>query len=215
MKPKVQSSTLGHVGAGRPVTKSREAGAFRVRVGRVLRQMREARGQRVETLSDAIGACLSSVRRIESGDSLNPKVVEAYEEEFDDQVLVFLGSDHPSDCAASVRRLKVLERQILEYQQELKRTQIENGKLHGLLRRWKRILVYYKLWHLALPKGQTLPVQVPPRAMPSIGEPSVSETAPEVGPDDPEASPPEPFEGIGTEFRDDGDDDDRFAREED
>jgi hypothetical protein len=132
---------------------------FRARLGRVMTQMREHRNVSIKKAAVAIESDYTPVYRAEKGLTSSPRLVELYEEAFEDKVLIFLASDHPKDCAASTKKLASMERMISDLTRELEKVKLENGKLHGLLRRWKRILVHYNLFHLAMPAGGLNAVQ--------------------------------------------------------
>jgi hypothetical protein len=140
-------------------TKRVDHDGFRARLGRVMTQMREHRNVSIKKAAVAIESDYTPVYRAEKGLTSSPRLVELYEEAFEDKVLIFLASDHPKDCAASTKKLVSMERMISDLTRELEQVKLENGKLHGLLKRWTRILVYYNLFHLARPAGGLSVVQ--------------------------------------------------------
>jgi cytoskeletal protein RodZ len=139
--------------------------SFRFRLGSVMRVMRERRKLSLAKAADEIGGgSVTPLYRAETGQTASPRLLELYEELFGDKVLLFLASEHPEDCVGSTAKQQQLERALAEMSRELDKLKRENGQLYGLMRRWKRILVHFNLWHLAMPQPQVKVRPVAPQA---------------------------------------------------
>ena len=143
--------------------------SFRARLGAMMRLMRERRRVSLsKTAEETGGSGINALSRAEKGQTASPRLVELYEETFEDKILLFLASEHPADCVGSTAKMGQLERALAEMSVELDRVKKENGRLHGILTSWKRILVHYNLWHLA---ARAI-VKAPPPPPPSMQRPS-------------------------------------------
>jgi hypothetical protein len=117
--------------------------AFKIRIGTLLKRMREqsmVKNLSTKAFADRLGCGARQITRAESGTNLSFEMVELYELACGDQLLTFVGSEHPPGCTGNLSMQRDAEEKVRKLETEIASLKVDNGRLRGTLKRYERLI---------------------------------------------------------------------------